>query len=122
MAPDRTRKGRMEPILSSIAAALTTSNREFADRKRRLDALRIDAALAHDVLENAPASSAASPALPLAEGELVSAEERQRHLAGELRFLEHLQAEVAAFARHADRPPGWPTPQVPRSSTHARTS
>ena len=111
----------MEPILSSIAAALTRSRREFADRKGRLDALRVDAAFAHDALEDEPPSSEASPALLLAEGELVSEEERQRHLAGELRFLEHLQAEVAAFARRADRPAGGPTPQRPRGSAQAWT-
>jgi hypothetical protein len=90
----------MEPILSSIAAALATSRCELADCERRLNSLRVDAALAHDALEEGPPRpSAASRALVIAECDLVSGEERHRDLAGELRFLEHLQAQLAAFAR-----------------------
>ncbi len=96
----RTRDDRIEPILSSIAAALNKSRSELSNLNCRLDSMRVDAALAHDAVEDTPPGpSAASHALNVAERDLVSGEELQRHLAGELRFLERLEAEVAAFAR-----------------------
>jgi hypothetical protein len=98
--PHRAGKDRMGPILSSIAKALNKSRRELATFKGRSAALRVDAALAHDALQDAPpGASAASRSLDVAERDLVSGEEWQRHLTGELRFLERLEAEVAAFAR-----------------------
>jgi hypothetical protein len=96
----RTRDNRIEPILSSITKAMNKSRSELSNLSSRLDSMRVDAAFAHDWVEDAPpCPSVASHMLYLAERDLVSGEEWQRHLTGELRFLEHLEAEVAAFAR-----------------------